>query len=89
MNAIITKWGNSKGIRIPKPYLENLGLNENDVVNISINDDTIIIKKPSKRKSIEQRFEEFYGTDFESALEKNPYNFELLDWGKPEGDEIW
>ncbi|MCL2574586.1 MAG: AbrB/MazE/SpoVT family DNA-binding domain-containing protein [Defluviitaleaceae bacterium] len=89
MTAIITKWGNSKGIRIPKPYLENLGLGENDVVNISMNNDSIIIKKHDGRKTIEQRFEELYGTDFESALQENPYDFELLDWGKSEGDEIW
>jgi len=89
MTATITKWGNSKGVRIPKPYLENLGLSENDVVSISINGDAIVIKKPSSRKTIEQRFEEFYGTDFESAVEENPYDFELLDWGKPKGEEIW
>jgi len=89
MIATITKWGNSKGIRIPKPYLENLGLNENDIVNISIDNDAIVIRKSNKRKAIEQRFEEFYGIDFESAVEENPYDFELLDWGRSEGEEIW
>jgi len=89
MTAIITKWGNSKGIRIPKPYLENLGLSENDIVNISMDGDAIIIKKPTNRKTIEQRFEEFYKTDFESAIKENPYDFALQEWGKPEGEEIW
>ena len=89
MNAMITKWGNSKGIRIPKPYLESLDLSENDIVDISINNNTIIIKKVLVGKTIEQRFEEFYKTDFETAIKENPYDFELLDWGKPEGEEIW
>jgi len=91
MTTTITRWGNSKGIRIPKPYLENLGLSEHDSVDISVDMTTksIIIKKTAARKSIEQRFEEFYGKDFEAALAENPYNFDLEDWGKPEGDEIW
>jgi antitoxin MazE len=91
MTSTITKLGNSRGIRLPKPYLENLGIKENDTVDISLEGDTIIIKKSTKkkRKTIEQRFEEFYGVDFETAVRENPYDFEEIDWGPPVGDEIW
>jgi len=91
MNAIISKWGNSRGVRIPKPYLEDLGLKENDIVDIEIKGNAIMIKKSPmrKRKTIEERFEMFYDTDFETALSNNAYDFELIDWGKPEGDEAW
>ena len=91
MNAVISKWGNSKGVRIPKPYLENLGLKENDVVDIEVSNNIIMIKKSHqrKRKTIEERFEEFYGTDFETAISDNLYDFELMDWGKPAGEEVW
>jgi len=42
MTAIISKWGNSKGIRIPKPYLKDLGLEENDVVDIEVKNNMTI-----------------------------------------------
>ena len=91
MTAVVSKWGTSRGIRLPKPYLEDIGLKENDVVDIEIKDNVIMIKKSEvrKRKTIEERFEEFYDTDFKTAIENNPYDFELVDWGKPEGEEVW
>ena len=51
----------------------------------------VIMKKPLTRirKSVEERFEEFYGTDFESAIQSNPYDVEIINWGKPEGEEVW
>ena len=80
-----------RGVRIPKPYLEDLGLKENDVMDIEIEGDAIMIKKSPmrKQKAIEERFEEFYGTDFDTAISNNAYDFELIDWGKPVGDEAW
>lgn len=94
MTATITKWGNSKGVRIPKVFLDALGLQENDKVDVSILNDTITMKKSTNvkrkaHKTIEQRFEEFYGTDFETAVRDNPYDFPLIDWGEPVGDEVW
>ena len=35
MQATIQKWGNSQGIRIPKAFLEALGMKENDVVELN------------------------------------------------------
>lgn len=43
-----------------------------------IEDDTIVIKK-AKIKSIEELFAEFDGE----------YISEDIDWGKPEGIEVW
>ena len=91
MTVTISKWGNSRGIRIPKPYLEDLGLKDNDTVDIEVKDSVIMIKKSPmrKRKTIEERFEAFYGEDFETALANNPFDSELVSWGAPVGDEIW
>jgi len=91
MNAVISKWGNSRGVRLPKPYLEDLGLKENDIVDIEVENNVIMIKKSTtrKRKTIEERYTEFYGTDFETAISNNPYDVELVDWGKPVGGEVW
>ncbi|MDR1643883.1 MAG: AbrB/MazE/SpoVT family DNA-binding domain-containing protein [Clostridiales bacterium] len=43
--TIITKLGNSRGVRIPKLMLENLGMSERDVVEITADHDMIVIKK--------------------------------------------
>jgi len=83
MIAAITKWGNSRGVRIPKPYLEGLNLSQNDIVDISVSDDAIIIRKSVKKyKTIEQRFEEFYGIDFD-------YDFKLTDWARQRAGKFW
>lgn len=37
--------GNSQGIRIPKAFLESLGMKENDNVELQRVDDSIIIRK--------------------------------------------
>ena len=91
MTAIISKWGNSKGVRIPKSYLEDLRLKENDVVDFEVKGNVLMIKKALRRKhkTLEERFEEFYGTDFETAISNAPCDLELIDWGTPVGDEIW
>jgi len=31
MTTTIVKWGNSRGIRLPKPFLEGLDLKDNDI----------------------------------------------------------
>ena len=92
MTTAITKWGNSRGVRIPKAILDSLRLKESDVVELAVVDNTIVMKKTvcaASGKSIEQRFEEFYGTDFATALAENPYDFPEINWGPPAGDEIW
>jgi len=95
MTLTIEKYDNSQVVRIPKMYLENLGLVESDSVNVSLENEAIVIRPALSRrtrrsgKTLEQRFEEFYGVDFETAVRENPYDFELVDWGSPVGDEIW
>ena len=88
-STTITKWGNSRGVRLPKPFLEKLELKENDVVYVFAENDKIIIKKKYQHKTLKQRAEEFYGKDFETVLEENPYEYEEMDWGSPVGEEVW
>lgn len=51
METTIQKWGNSKGIRIPKQILKELGLNDGSKVDVIRQGDHIEIKK-LKRKNI-------------------------------------
>ena len=48
MYATIQKWGNSQGLRIPRPILESLGIRENDRVELVPSGDTLTIKKPPR-----------------------------------------
>jgi antitoxin MazE len=83
MITTIQKWGNSQAVRLPKSILETLFLQENDPVEIITENDSIIIKKATRKrrakKSLEERFENYTGD----------YQCEEYNWGKPMGKEVW
>jgi len=87
MQTTVVKWGNSQGIRIPKVFLQNLQIEENDPVDITLEEEKIIIKKGNakKHKTTRERLIEFYGADFD----KNHSSQKEIDWGAPVGKEIW
>jgi len=78
--GVISTWGNSQAVRIPKIMLENLGLSANDEIEISMTKNSITIKpsKP-KRKTLAQRFEGYTGD----------YQPEELNTGMPVGSEVF
>lgn len=53
MSGKIQKWGNSLGIRIPKPVIEKLKLTENSEVEVEHKDGAIIIFPVKKKFSLE------------------------------------
>lgn len=81
MQTVMQKWGNSQGIRIPKHILEIVKISVSDSVEISTEDDRIIIKKAqnNERKTIEELFANFNGE----------YITEEVEWGTPQGKEVW
>ena len=83
MLTTIQRWGNSQGVRLPKPILDELLLQENDQVEIVAENDLIIIKKATRkrraRKSLEELFANYTGK----------YKCEEWDTGKPVGKEVW
>ena len=87
MQTTIVKWGNSHGIRLPKAFLQNMGILENDPVNIALENERIIIKKINKNehKTIKQRLMDFYGENYEQYSTPQTE----IDWGKPAGNEVW
>jgi antitoxin MazE len=87
MQTTVVKWGNSHGIRLPKTFLQNIQIAENDPVDVILENEKIIIKKISGRehKTIKQRLIDFYGKNFE----RNASSQNEIDWGKPVGNEIW
>jgi len=87
MQTSVVKWGNSHGIRLPKAFLKSINIMENDPVDVTLDNEKIIITKieTKQRKRLEQRLFEFYGEDFEKMVETQ----KEYDWGKPVGKEVW
>ena len=84
MELKIQKWGNSDAVRLPKKLLESLKLKTNDKVEAKIDNNSIVIEKANPHKSLKERYYEFYQSN------KIPkYHSEEIDWGTPEGDEVW
>jgi antitoxin MazE len=87
MQTTIVKWGNSQGIRIPKVFLQNMEISENDIVEVTLEKDKIVIKRGGvkKHKTTKERITNFYGTDFDK--EHQPQK--EIDWGNLVGKEVW
>ena len=80
MEARLQKWGNSAGIRIPKSFLKTLNLNTNDEVNISMEEDKIIISKINKKRiSLKNRIKKYTGQNLSKDFK----------WDDNRGREIW
>jgi antitoxin MazE len=83
MEAILRKWGNSLGLRIPAGLLAELGLSENATVDLRVEDGNLIVD-PGKRK----RKWKYALEDLLAEVSRDNIHTET-DWGKPVGDEIW
>jgi len=81
MTTTIQKWGNSQGIRIPRILLEEVKWSENEPIEIKVEDNKIVIEKAPKteRKNIKELFKDY----------KGEYEPSEIDWGEPEGKEVW
>ena len=53
MTLTLRKWGNSIGVRLSKPLLEQIGLNEGSQVDVLVEGDHLIIRR--SRQKVETR----------------------------------
>lgn len=44
MKVLVSKWGNSLAVRLPKAIVEELGLNEGQKVDVSVEDGAALLK---------------------------------------------
>lgn len=80
MTTSIQKWGNSQGVRIPKILLDTVNWSEDEEITIVVENGKLIMEKANgKRKNIKDLFENY--TEEYIPIE--------IDWGEPEGKEIW
>ena len=71
MNTIrtnICRWGNSRGVRLPKMVLDMAGLHDDDEVTLTVSGDSIVIQRAEKAEqrrypSLSERFSEYTGDD--------------------------
>ena len=83
VTTTINRWGNSSAVRIPRNILSQANFEEGTHVEIiSPKEGEIILRAVRKRKTLREIFaEENSNDDFLQTEE--------LDWGEPQGEEIW
>lgn len=79
LTVSVNKWGNSKGIRLPKSVTESLEIKDNDSLNVEIKDGAVVLTKQKKEITIEELFKDYKGGSFQTDLQE----FESL------GNEKW
>jgi antitoxin MazE len=75
----IAQWGNSLGVRLPQAIAQEIGLKAGTIISISTEGDKIILS-PAKPKYTLQE------------LLKNvtpEQQHDEVDWGEPQGEEVW
>ena len=78
MDAIIQKWGNSLGIRIPKQIVKELNLENGSHVEI-FDDEGKILILPQERKNLIEKLSMINAENIH----------EEISTGKPQGNETW
>lgn len=80
MNSSIGQWGNSLAIRLPKHIVQALNLKANDRLSIVEEAGKIILEPIPELPELTLE-------DLLSQVIEEPEP--EIDWGKPEGEEIW
>lgn len=80
MRVQVQKWGNSLGLRIPKPFAQDAGVEQGSAVDLSISDGRLIVAPVRKRK--------LRLKDLLKGVKKSQLHREE-SFGKPMGREVW
>jgi antitoxin MazE len=79
MRTRISKWGNSLAVRLPKPFIDELGLADGAEVEIVLRDGQIILTSAGREYALEDLVDGI-------TPENRPVE---TDWGRPQGRETW
>ena len=80
MQTQVKAWGNSQGVRISKEILQAAAISRDDTLDIKVSDGMIMLVKPFRHKTLEERAAEFGG---KLSLDGE------FDWGEAVGREVW
>jgi antitoxin MazE len=78
----VSKWGNSTAIRLPKAVVEELGLKQGEVVEMTVQNGKAVIQKPNQL--LAPTLEEIVAEIERLGWENEP---ETVDWGPDVGSE--
>lgn len=79
MTTKIQKWGGSLGVRIPKSIADQFGVENGSQVEISANENGIVVRPIRKEPTLEELMAQI--------TKQNAH--EEIDFGRPEGNEVW
>jgi antitoxin MazE len=79
MKVQIQKWGNSLALRIPKSFAIETNIEQGTIVDVSIKDDTIVLRRGKEDLTLD---------DLLANITTENIHDEI-DFGKPKGSEIW
>jgi antitoxin MazE len=75
----VTRWGNSLAVRIPKALAEQTRIEDGSEVELSVADGALTIRPKARSYSLE-----------ELLAQVTPENrHDEIDWGEPQGKEVW
>lgn len=83
MEIELKKWGNSIGLRIPHQVAKSLKLDEESIVELTEENNTLIIKKKEKLLTLDELLESIptnfsYPDDVEDFINSKPEGQELI-----------
>jgi antitoxin component of MazEF toxin-antitoxin module len=83
----VNRWGNGLGIRLPKEFIDRVGITEKSSVEVVATDDGLLItrtKEPRRHIPLAERFKDWNGRPYELTTEDNGWlNIESA------GEEVW
>ena len=85
MDATLSRWGNSLGIRIPNQVALDLGFHAGSKVEIGTNNGQITIKPKYSLKDI---YESHYHKPLSEITAEDVGKASEMDWGKDVGAEV-
>ena len=80
MQVQICSWGNGNAIRLSKAIMETLNMKTKDILDVTIENDAIVLRKSVTHKTLEQRVAE-------TGIPLIPND--EYDFGDPVGGEYW
>jgi antitoxin component of MazEF toxin-antitoxin module len=83
----VNRWGNGLGIRLPKEFIDSVGITETSRLEVRATEDGLVIscaKEMRRHISLAERLKDFQGQPYELTDEDKQWQ----DM-KPVGDEIW
>lgn len=79
MTTTAQKWGNSIGVRIPKRLAQKYGISNGSEVKFTESEKGIFIEPIEGEPTLDELLAR--------VTDENRHDY--VDWGKPEGNEVW